>query len=135
MKTKNGKNNKRSLNVFLACKEALWSEKEQRKGMSKGNKGRELTHGSLRSLTYFFGLFPQCEAHRLRLSYMQHKNHVLCSFAAATVVCGMSQKRRLKSANVEKSVKETRRSGVGALITPLSTTHVSLNIKITRDIY
>jgi len=44
---------------------------------------------------------------------------------AATVVCGMSQKRRLKSANVEKSVKETRRSGVGALITPLSTTHIS----------
>ena len=53
------------------------------------------------------------------------------AFVAAIVVLDMSQGRRLKNANVEKSVKETRKRDVGVVIMLLSTIHVSLIKQMT----
>lgn len=108
------KKNKRSLNVFLACKEALWSEKEQRKGMSKGNKGREPTHGSLRSLTYFFVLFPQCEACSQASSFV-HAAQKSCSLFFRSCYCGMwyESEKKVKECKCRKKCKGNKKKRCG----------------------
>ena len=55
------------------------------------------------------------------------KTYISFAFIGAIVLLDMSQERRLKNANVEQSVKETRKRDVGVVAMLLSTIHVSFN--------